>query len=854
MDLSIIIIILLLAILGLVVILGRPKTSDPIAFDGRSNESSTIGATTSFIPPSPPSSHTSSSSSLLSQLSMINARNFPALSKNQLPNKVPAFFGRKDIVLEVMGRTWAAGDSICLYGERGAGKTSLAIELAHQLSPKYPDAQFYINLMDVGDKPLPVSKAMGHVLRALFPREAIPDDPAELTQRYGAALKGKRFLMLVENVSKPSQVKRLLPGNSGLMIFTSASKVLVSGSFAKPVKEFFPDEAELLLFYLAPQAKRWGSEINDLCGNSPLAISLAGSYLRENPDLPAEMLIRELSEEKRLLKPEGEFELAEDKNKKDVIDRNVEPIFNIIFRDMRKETATVFRKLALFSGCFDEKAVASITGDKDGDHLRRLVSLKLVEHDTLNKRYFFHELIHKLISAEIRPSEKILVHRNLAFYYFELLREANDLYQNDEDALESALNLFDLNWSNIQAGQKWSAQKSSEDTKIAKLCGDYCKEARALMPMRHTTGECIEWNESALTASRESENVESEKNNLLSLGVQLHSLGYYDKAIEYLEEAQGLSCKLGHVADEKMSLDLLGQCCLSTGKFERAIECFTKVLEFVRLEGKTSKEMEVLHLLAQACFKGNDFERAELNFKLSLEKAQKLGNKEFQTEVLDDLGRLCTTVKKYQTAITYLKEAKTLAHQANLKKKEMSILENLSLTYMQMGKHKKAIECLDGAFEISRKLGDNRGQGIILKKMGDYHKSLKEYSSAIEKHERGLPKIRKFAVLPLEYSLLENLGNAYLELSRFEKSMICFRHSRSLGKKDSDRYMEAKAVWNMSRTCQESGETQEALSYAELASKICSGPQINDNLKKLDEEIKEWMLKRVESEIKDSGL
>ena len=52
------------------------------------------------------------------------------------------------------------------------------------------------------------------------------------------------------------------------------------------------------------------------------------------------------------------------------------------------------------------------------------------------------------------------------------------------------------------------------------------------MAMRHPTEECIEWNESALAASRESENIEFEKNNLLSLGIQLHSLGHYDKAIE----------------------------------------------------------------------------------------------------------------------------------------------------------------------------------------------------------------------------------------------------------------------------------------------------------------------------------
>ena len=86
-----------------------------------------------------------------------------------------------------------------------------------------------------------------------------------------------------------------------------------------------------------------------MCGYSPLAISLAGPFLKANPYLSVDTLIRDLREERQLMKPEGDIELEKDKDKKEVIDRNVEPIFNIVFRDMRKEAATVFRKLALFS-------------------------------------------------------------------------------------------------------------------------------------------------------------------------------------------------------------------------------------------------------------------------------------------------------------------------------------------------------------------------------------------------------------------------------------------------------------------------------------------------------------------------
>ena len=842
-----------MVVLGFVLILRKPQDNDKLDSNNNPNIENEVSFTTNSSA-SPSSASVGSGNSLLNQLSMINARSFPALSKNQLPAKLNAFFGRKDVLLEVMGRSWDTGGPICLYGDRGNGKTALALELAHQLKPKYPDAQFYFDFNGGGDRPLSVNHAMGHVLRAFFPKESLPNDPAKLAQEYVSALKGKRVLMLVDNASKASQIKRLLVGKSVLILFTSREKVSLPGSYAKPVKELFPDEAELLLFFYAGHAKRWATEINELCGYSPMAIALAGSYLQSNPDLAVDTLVKELREEKRVLKSGGDEELDGNANKKEILDRNVEPIFNVIFRDMRKETATVLRKLALFSSSFDEKAVIAVCGDRDCDHLKRLVSLKFIEHDSVNNRYYFHELLHQLVKAEVRPSERILTYRTLAFYYFDILQNANELYENDEDALESALNIFDQDWFNIKAGQKWSSQKSEEDAKIAKLCGDYCKEARALIPMRHSTDECIEWSESALTASRESENVEAEKNNLLSLGIQLHSMAHYDKAIDYLEEAQTLSRKLGHVSDEKQALDLLGQCCFSVGNYERAIECFTKALEYVRLEGKANKEMEMLDSLAQACFKAKDYEHSEQYYKLALEKARNTSNKKFQAQLLSDLGILCNTVKKFQSAITYLKEAKTLASQGNLKVLEMGALENLSVCYLQTGKHKKALECLDSSLDLAKKMGDNRGQGIILKKMGDYYYNLKEFTKAIEYYERGLPKIRKFSTYAIEYSLLESLGNTYLEIDRFEKSQICFRHARSLGKKHIDRYLEAKALWNLSITCQQSGDFTDALGNAELASHICSAQPLNNDFKVLGEEIKEWMLKRVGDEIKDSGL
>jgi len=780
---------------------------------------------------------------------MINSKSFPSLSTKQLPQKLEAFFGRKDILHETANKN----GPICLYGKKGIGKTALALELAHQFAPKYPDAQFYIDLKGDGEKPLPVSKAMGYVIRAFNPTDPIPSDPMELSELYGASFRGKRILIVLENVKKLSQIKHLMPPKSGMLIVTSETKIAPPGSFSKQVKELHQDEGELLLFYLAPTAKRDAGEIAELCGNSPLAISLAGSFINANPDYPLNNVINKLREERMIMKPEGDEFIKDEKPDIEIIDRDVQAIFNIVIRELKKETATVLRKLALFADSFDEKAEENICGDRENEHLKKLVALKLIEYDPLNQRYSFHEIIRKLVSKDVRPSEKILTHRNLALYYFDVLTEANELYEQDEDAAESALNMFDLNWPNIQAGQAWSANKSTEDAAIAKLCGDYCTQARVLMPMRHPPEDCIKWNESALAASRESENIESEKNNLLTLGMQLIDMGYFERAAEYLEDAQKLANQLGHVKDEKDSLNLLGQASLETKNYERASECFEKVLEFVKLEGNKKNEMEVLDSLAQAYYKSNELEQAELNFKKSLEIAQKTENKKQAAKNLEDIGLVNTKMKKFQNAISQFKQARTVAKQCNDQVREMGVMENMANAHIKMGKPKKGIENLEAALTLAKKINDKKNQGIVLKKIGDFYQQLKEFDKAVEFYEKGWPKIRKGTHFKIEYSLLNSLGDAYWQLDNDEKALICFRHAKSIGRKNGERFLEAQSLWKMSLIYQKSGPAEEAMSFADLASQACP-EKTTDESKKLADEIKEWMLKKVEEDIKGSGL
>jgi hypothetical protein len=97
------------------------------------------------------------------------------------------------------------------------------------------------------------------------------------------------------------------------------------------------------------------------------------------------------------------------------------------------------------------------------------------------------------------------------------------------------------------------------------------------------------------------------------------------------------------------------------------------------------------------------------------------------------------------------------------------------------------------------------------------------------------------------------LGETYSELNNDEKALICFRHAKSIGKKNGEQYLEAKSLWNMSLIYQKSGPPEEAMSFADMASQACP-EKPTDEAKKLEKEIKDWVLKKVEEEIKGSGL
>src|SRR5579872_3715374 len=134
----------------------------------------------------------------------------PAL--HQLPSPPRDFTGRDAELAELVAAIETDGATISsLHGLGGAGKTTLALKLAERLAPRYPDAQFYLDLDGVGKRPLLPREAMEHVIRAYHPGVEIPESEAAVAGLYQTVLHNQRALLLIDNARDRRQVEPLIP-------------------------------------------------------------------------------------------------------------------------------------------------------------------------------------------------------------------------------------------------------------------------------------------------------------------------------------------------------------------------------------------------------------------------------------------------------------------------------------------------------------------------------------------------------------------------------------------------------------------------------------------------------------------
>jgi tetratricopeptide (TPR) repeat protein len=583
---------------------------------------------------------------------------------HQLPTPPADFTGREED-LEFL-RSELSEDSpgtiLGIRGMGGVGKTTLALKLAEELKPRFPDAQIYLDLKGVDPQPLTAAQAMAHVIRSFYPEARLPESEAELAGLYRSVLDGKRVFLLMDNAARKEQVEPLIPPSTCLLLVTSRYHFLLPGMAHRDLNEMSEEDARRMLLKIAVRIDTAAAELAYVCGRLPLTLRLAGSALTERLYLsPTEYLER----------------LKEGKDQLDGVDASI----NLSYELLNEEQQRLLRMLVVFSGTFDAPAASAVWEaeiDIALDVLWDLLRSSLIHWEEKEERYRLHDLVRKFAEKRIDTAEIYMAQRRHAEYYLQALGNYEGMFFQRKDHSLQALQLFDMEWLNIQAGFSWSAEYFQIDERAAQVCDAYPNKGSELLELRLHPRKRISWRECAISAARQLENRHSEGHHLRKLGLAYADIDDNQSAIYFYEKALAVACEIKDQQGESGALNNLGLTYMRIGETQQAIKYFEKGLKIFR----------------------------------------EIGEQRGEALALTNLGNAYSVLREIQRAIELYEQGLTISREIGYRKGESHALGNLGLAYANLGEPRRAIEFHKQQLTIAREIGDRRGEGIASWNLG----------------------------------------------------------------------------------------------------------------------------------------
>ncbi len=329
-----------------------------------------------------------------------------------------------------------------LAGPGGAGKTSLALHVAHQAVERFPDGQLQADLRGFGGTPAEPGEVLARFLRGLgVPQRRIPEDVEERESLYQTTLAGRRILLLLDNARDAAQVRPLLPASGGCAVLVTSRSTLpgLDGARRFPVGVLPEDEAARLFGRIVDAASVEAepeavAEVLRLCAGLPLAIRIAASRLACQPGWKVATLAARLRGQDRRL------------DELHVEDRAVRGCFAVGYDALEPAAARAFAVMSAWSGPdFTPESAAAMLQAPLAEARRLLEALArthLLEarrgESGSAERYTFHDLVRVYAQECARESfeaECAQAAERLAAWYAHATDHASNLLHREHTLL-----------------------------------------------------------------------------------------------------------------------------------------------------------------------------------------------------------------------------------------------------------------------------------------------------------------------------------------------------------------------------------------------------------------------------------
>ena len=744
----------------------------------------------------------------------------------EMPPDVTGFYGRPHELKIVLSLLQAAtGPNVILVtGVPGVGKTALAIRAGHEATRQgfFPGGVLYINMQGY-DRTRRVSptRALGRFLRALgISGEQIPPTVEEraglcrvLLREW--AIKGRRLLIILDNVSSTQQVLPLLPSDHSITqerikVIVTSRHALGGINGARVIELDLLDNSSAQqviledLYAAFPTDPRLNDhaglqELTQLCECLPLALKVVSAILVSEPELPLVAVISALADDDTRLDSLELFDQGP----------AVRSAFDLSYRALTDVEQRTFALLSLVPGqIVTSDAAAALTGAPTDEVRRVLRGLRrahllqaAVQYDT----WRLHDLT-RIFSAEVlmrdfRDEKPAAVDRMLTEYIKRSCLASRQLNPrigiDTRDSApfptrDDAIRWFEIEKDNLVA----SVRITVEQERYQDAC-DLVEALTAYFDLRKMWEEWLDSHRIALEAARNIKSRPLEAKILNHMGIAHVGLLQYTLALDNYRAALNIRHEL---------LDWAG-------------------------EGRTRSNMGRVYLAQRLV------NRAFGEYEHALSSLRRARDQFGESQVLRNMGEAYLADRKYEAARNVLTEALVLARTMNDGYSEAAILYLIGEAFTHDGRFTEAIGYYEQSLEIRRGIGDKHGTGRTLTDLGSAYAASGQLGRAIELHKEAADLLRNVEDYSGLAHALTNLGVAYAEDGNTNHAVIILDDALSQRRRAGDIFGEAVTLVQLGEARRNVGDLKGASTAWSRARSIFSDlraeHELNDLLNRI---------------------
>ncbi len=697
--------------------------------------------------------------------------------QNNLPVQLTPFIGREQELSGVQ-RLLDREDVrlLTLTGPGGAGKTRLSLQVAAEVSERFADGVFFVNLAPVSDGALVIPT----IAQTLDIREGTGQPSLE---RLREVLQQKQMLLLLDNfeqvMSASGEVAELLAACPRLKALVTSREVLhvrAEREFSVPPMTLpdlknLPDLATLshnaavTLFLQRAQAVKPDFELTnanaraiaEICvrlDGLPLAIELAAARVKL---LPPQALLSRLDQRLAVLTGVSRDVPA----RQQALRNTIAWSYNLL--DAAEQR--LFRRLSVFvGGCTLEaaEAVWAAPGNGDGagqvlDTIASLIDKSLLqqaEQEGEEPRFVMLETIREYGMERLAANGEMEAIREAhAEYYLTLAERAEPELAGPQQAVW--LERLEREYDNLRAVMEWSFERGASEPEVT---------LRLAAALRRFWEVRAHWNdgrnflERGLAVSK-----------MVAAPVQLKALkaaahlayvqGDVDRAEALSEECLARCRELGDRVGIALSLRLLGMIAEWRSSFVVASARTEESLELFKEAGDNEGIAWSLANLANIASLQGEYARAISLQEDALVLFKALGNIEGIALLLCGLARVLFISKGDSARVhTLLEESLALCRKVGHKDGLVWALNLLGEVFLQQGDAIEARALLEENVALSREIGHRQGTAQSLTLLGRVAASQGDYAAAHTLFEESFEVTKKLGDKLYLASNLEGLA------------------------------------------------------------------------------------------------